>query len=94
MLDTRHLGSAWGLAGAAGGALLGTLGRALMGGVLGATAEVTEQSLKQATVDDVSGMLPPGKTAQVMEVEEGSTEQADTAARRRGVIISRTPVGG
>jgi hypothetical protein len=65
-----------------------------MGGALGATADVTEQSLKQSIIDDVSGMLPPGKTAQVMEVEEGSTEQADTTARRHGVIISRTPDGG
>jgi hypothetical protein len=40
-----------------------------------------------------SGVVMPGRVALVMEVEEGSTKPIDTAVRRRGGIVYRTPVG-
>jgi uncharacterized membrane protein len=65
----------------------------LLGGAVGATADVAEWGLKQGTIDDISAKLPPGRVALVMEVEEGSTKPIDTAVRRRGGIVYRTPVG-
>jgi uncharacterized membrane protein len=82
------VGSAAGAAAASGPAAGG-----LLGGAVGATADVAEWGLKQGTIDEVSAMLLPGRTALVMEVEEGSTNPIDTAVRRRGSIVYRTPVG-
>jgi uncharacterized membrane protein len=79
------VGSAAGAAAASGPAAGG-----LLGGAVGATADVAEWGLKQGTIDEVSAMLLPGKTALVMEVEEGSTEPIDTAVRRHGGSVSRT----
>jgi uncharacterized membrane protein len=80
--------------GSAAGAAVGSGPAAggLLGGVVGATADAAEWGLKQSTIDDISALLLPGKTALIMEVAESSTEPIDTAVRGRGGIVYRAPM--
>ena len=52
---------------------------------------MAEWGLKQETIDDVGGMLLPGKTALVMELEEDSTAPVDAAVSRHDGVVHRVP---
>jgi uncharacterized membrane protein len=87
------IGALAGPAGAAAAAVgSGPAAGGLLGGAVGATADVAEWGLKQSTIDDISARLLPGKTALVMEVEEGSTEPLDAVVARQGGILHRSLV--
>jgi uncharacterized membrane protein len=82
------VGSAAGAAAAGAGAATG----GAVGGTVGAAADVTNWSLNEDYLDEVSAMLLPGKAALVMEAEEGSTAPVDTAVTRYGGIVYRSPI--
>jgi uncharacterized membrane protein len=81
-------GTAVGTAAATSGAAAGAIG----GGMTGTAADLTNWGLKAGYLDTAATYLVPGKTALVMEVEEGSTAQIDTAVMRHGGIVYREEV--
>jgi uncharacterized membrane protein len=84
------IGALAGPAGSAAGAIAGSAvatGAAtgtLMGGALGAMTDLTEVGLKQDYVDTVARAVLPGRTALVVEVEEGATAPIDAVIRHHG----------
>src|SRR4029453_12289333 len=74
------VGTAAGTAAATSGAAVGAVGA----GAAGTAADLTNWGLKADYLDTAATYLLPGKTAVVAEVEEGSTEPIDAAARRHG----------
>ena len=81
-------GTAAGAAAAGSGAAAGALG----GGATGSLADLTNWGLKGDYLDTAATYLLPGKTALVMEVEEGTTAPIDAAVVRHGGITYREPV--
>src|SRR5688572_7723847 len=81
-------GTAVGTAAATSGAAAGAIG----GGMTGTAADLTNWGLKADYLDTAATHLLPGKTALVMEVEEGSTEPIDAAVMRHGGIVYREQI--
>ena len=81
-------GTAAGAAAASSGAAAGAIG----GGATGSLADLTNWGLKTDYLDTAATYMLPGKTALVMEVEEGSTGPIDDAVMRHGGIVYREPV--
>jgi uncharacterized membrane protein len=81
-------GTAAGAAAASSGAAAGAIG----GGATGSLADLTNWGLKTDYLDTAATYLLPGKTALVMEVEEGSTGPIDAVVTRHGGIVYREPV--
>jgi uncharacterized membrane protein len=79
------VGTAAGAAAASSGAAAGAIG----GGMTGTAVDLTNWGLKADYLDTAATYLLPGKTALVMEVDEGSTEPIDAAVARHGGIVYR-----
>jgi uncharacterized membrane protein len=87
----------WGTAvGTASGALIGLLAGApgvALGLALGATSGLTSDAVMSAmdgdTVDSVSHDLGPGRTAIIVEANEGSTRAVDDIVALRGGTVYR-----
>jgi uncharacterized membrane protein len=85
------LGPAGAAAGAAAGATAtGAAVGATTGAVTGATADLMGLGLDEVFVDEVSAEMDPGKSALIVEVNEGSTEPIDQAVARHHGQVHRS----
>lgn len=82
------VGTAAGTAAATSGAAAGAIG----GGMTGTTADLTNWGLKADYLDTAATYLLPGKTALVIEAEEGTTAPLDAAVARHGGIVYRETI--
>ncbi len=98
--DSESFGAPWGLVGGPiVGGLVGLLGGppgvaigAVTGGFIGWIHDLGRLGLAEDWVSDVTHQMKPGQAALVLEVEEGSTEPLDAAARAPGGRVYRTDV--
>jgi len=59
---------------------------------VGVSSDLINWGLNEEYLDSVSSQLLPGKSALVIEVDEGSTAPVDAAVARYGGIVYRTPL--